>query len=158
MKILVVAFTKLFTTHTQSDNEDNATDDDDVNPFFKGNVIRPPSNLTDIHQHFQNLTEDYGKEVRSSPIDKSFLFAAFTLAFQVVIRKALAVLVILLIGLVIGLMINFANLKTDFHDIRIFYRGYVGRQLLISEGMLTSREKARFSNKRSQVVRVIHDA
>ena len=46
---------------------------------------------------------------------------------------------VLVFGIVIGLVVNFVNLHTDFQDCHDFYRGYMGRRLLISEGKLTSR-------------------
>ena len=49
-------------------------------------------------------------------------------------------LFIALVGIVVGVGINFANLHTDFQDLRDFHRGYMGRRMLISEGSLTSRE------------------
>ncbi len=77
-------------------------------------------------------------------------------------KKWAALFFIALTGLIVGLMINFANLHTDFQvertktnyfskckvtlsyinikDLRDFHRGYLGRKLHISEGTLTSRE------------------
>jgi len=43
------------------------------------------------------------------------------------------------LGIIVGLVINFANLQTDFQDLRDFHRGYLGRQMLIREGRLSSR-------------------
>ena len=55
-------------------------------------------------------------------------------------RQTQAVLFVCLVGLAVGIVINFANLHTDFQDLHDFYRGYMGRRLLISEGKLSSRE------------------
>ena len=48
--------------------------------------------------------------------------------------------VIALVGVVVGVVINFVNLHTDFQDLKDFHHGYLGRKMLISEGKLTSRE------------------
>lgn len=55
-------------------------------------------------------------------------------------KKTLAVLVLLMAGVLVGVIINFVNLHTDFQDLQDFYRGYMGRRMLISEGKLTSRD------------------
>ena len=54
-------------------------------------------------------------------------------------KKALAVLIVVFAGVVIGCVINFVNLHTDFQDLQDFHRGYLGRRLLIREGKLQSR-------------------
>jgi hypothetical protein len=51
-----------------------------------------------------------------------------------------AVLVVFLVGLSVCVVLNFANLHSDFQDLHDFYRGYMGRKMLISEGKLSSRE------------------
>jgi len=51
-----------------------------------------------------------------------------------------AVGLIFAVGIVIAVVINFINLHADFQDLHDFYRGYVGRRMLISEGKLTSRD------------------
>ena len=50
-----------------------------------------------------------------------------------------AVGLVFVVGIVVGVVINFINLHTDYQDLHDFYRGYVGRRMLISEGKLTSR-------------------
>lgn len=62
-------------------------------------------------------------------------------------KKTLSVLVVVLAGIIIGLVINFVNLHTDFQDLQDFHRGYMGRKLLIKEGKLTSREYLKAINK-----------
>ena len=54
-------------------------------------------------------------------------------------KKTVVILFILLCCCIIAVSINFINLQTDYMDLRDFYRGYMGRRLLIIEGRLTSK-------------------
>ena len=54
-------------------------------------------------------------------------------------KKTYAIGFILIVCVVVAVVINFINLHSDFQDLKDFYRGYMGRKLLILEGSLTSR-------------------
>jgi hypothetical protein len=54
-------------------------------------------------------------------------------------KKTIAIGFILIFCVMVAIAINFINLHSDFQDIKEFYRGYMGRKLLILEGSLTSR-------------------
>ena len=54
-------------------------------------------------------------------------------------RKNAAIVVILAFCVVIAITINFINLSSDYDDLMDFYRGFMGRRLLIVEGRLTSK-------------------
>ena len=78
-------------------------------------------------------------------------------------KKTGVIIIILFCCCVVAFIINFINVHTDFLDLKDFYRGYMGRRLLIIEGRLTSRtyleylkdrqkETLQFNNPHTQVV------
>lgn len=54
-------------------------------------------------------------------------------------RKNITICVILGFCVAVAVGINFINLNSDYEDLMDFYRGYMGRRLLIVEGRLTSK-------------------
>ena len=54
-------------------------------------------------------------------------------------KKTYAICFILIFCVAVAIIINFINLHSDFQDLKDFYRGFMGRKLLILEGRLTSR-------------------
>ena len=54
-------------------------------------------------------------------------------------RKNITICVILVFCVAIAVGINFINLNSDYEDLMDFYKGYMGRRLLIVEGRLTSK-------------------
>ena len=78
-------------------------------------------------------------------------------------KKTGVIIIILFCCCVVAFIINFINVHTDFLDLKDFYRGYMGRRLLIIEGRLTSKtyleylkdrqkETLQFNNPHTQVV------
>ena len=66
-------------------------------------------------------------------------------------RKNVTICVILVFCVMIAVGINFINLSSDFDDLMEFYRGFMGRRLLIVEGRLTSRSHILLLKAKEQV-------
>ena len=66
-------------------------------------------------------------------------------------RKNITICVILFFCVAVAIGINFINLSSDHEDLKDFYRGYMGRRLLIVEGRLTSKKHIQLLKAKEQV-------
>ena len=66
-------------------------------------------------------------------------------------RKNITICVILVFCVAIAVGINFINLNSDYEDLMDFYKGYMGRRLLIVEGRLTSKSHIQELKAKEQI-------
>ena len=66
-------------------------------------------------------------------------------------RKNITICVILFFCVAVAIGINFINLQSDHEDLKDFYRGYMGRRLLIVEGRLTSKRHIQMLKAKEQI-------
>ena len=66
-------------------------------------------------------------------------------------RKNVTICVILGFCVAVAVGINFINLSSDFDDLMDFYKGFMGRRLLIVEGRLTSRSHILLLKAKEQI-------
>ena len=61
-------------------------------------------------------------------------------------KKIVIILTFLGISVLGAIILSFVNVHYDFLELRNFYRGYMGRRLLIQEGRLTYRKHPETQN------------
>ena len=66
-------------------------------------------------------------------------------------RKNITICVILFFCVAVAIGINFINLSSDHEDLKDFYKGYMGRRLLIVEGRLTSKKHIQLLKAKEQI-------
>ena len=66
-------------------------------------------------------------------------------------RKNITICVILFFCVAVAIGINFINLSSDYEDLKDFYKGYMGRRLLIVEGRLTSKKHIQLLKAKEQI-------
>ena len=66
-------------------------------------------------------------------------------------RKNITICVILFFCVAVAIGINFINLSSDHEDLKDFYKGYMGRRLLIVEGRLTSKKHIQMLKAKEQI-------
>ena len=66
-------------------------------------------------------------------------------------RKNITICVILGFCVAVAVGINFINLNSDYEDLMDFYKGYMGRRLLIVEGRLTSKSHIQELKAKEQI-------
>ena len=63
-------------------------------------------------------------------------------------------MVILCLCIVGAIVLSFANLNDDFVELKNFYKGYMGRKLLLHEGRLVYKD----NNQRTKTKKVLKQA
>ena len=72
-------------------------------------------------------------------------------------KKIVIILTFLGVSVLGAIILSFVNVHYDFLELRNFYRGYMGRRLLIQEGRLTYRKHPEPETQKTKVSRASAD-
>ena len=117
---------------------DDASSGKRPNSIMKNNSSRSSDTSKDIYNNYENKNIKKIKRI-------------YQHTSQGISRKNIVICVILALCVAVAVGINFINLSSDYADLMDFYRGFMGRRLLIVEGRLTSKSHIQLCKAKEQI-------